>query len=131
LLRTLGQEGRTVFVSSHILSEVQQVCDRVAILARGRCVAAGPVREVLTRGRATGLVVGLDELERGAAVLKAAGINAAVDGDVIRVILPPTEAARVTKILATNELYVTLLRPDEVDLETVFLELTGDGGEPA
>jgi ABC-2 type transport system ATP-binding protein len=131
LLRSLGQEGRTVFVSSHILSEVQQVCDRVAILARGKCVASGPVRDVLTRGRATGLIVGLDELERGAAALKAAGMDAIVEGDVIRVNVPPQEAGSVTKILATNELYVTLLRPDEVDLETVFLELTGDGGEPA
>ncbi|MGH2729573.1 MAG: ABC transporter ATP-binding protein [Actinomycetota bacterium] len=130
LLRNLGREGRTVFVSSHILSEVQQVCDRVAILARGKCVASGPVRDVLTRGRATGLIVGLDELERGAAVLKAKGIDAVVDGGVIRVNIPPPEAAKVTKILATEELYVTLLRPDEVDLETVFLELTGEGGEP-
>ncbi|HEV8421258.1 MAG TPA: ATP-binding cassette domain-containing protein, partial [Actinomycetota bacterium] len=47
LLRTLGAEGRTVFVSSHQLSEVQVMCDRVAILSRGRCVAAGPVGEVL------------------------------------------------------------------------------------
>lgn len=44
LLRRLAAEGRTVFVSSHILSEVQQVADRVAILARGRCVASPPVR---------------------------------------------------------------------------------------
>ncbi|MGZ8628595.1 MAG: ABC transporter ATP-binding protein [Actinomycetota bacterium] len=42
LLRRLGAEGRTVFVSSHILSEIQQTADRVAILSRGRSVAAGP-----------------------------------------------------------------------------------------
>ncbi|MGH2830729.1 MAG: ABC transporter ATP-binding protein, partial [Actinomycetota bacterium] len=46
LMRSLAAEGRTVFVSSHILSEVQQSCDHVAILARGRCVAAGPVSQV-------------------------------------------------------------------------------------
>ncbi|HEX2063176.1 MAG TPA: ATP-binding cassette domain-containing protein, partial [Acidimicrobiales bacterium] len=51
LLGRLGREGRTVFVSSHILSEVQQVCDRVAILSWGRCVAAGPVDEVLVSRR--------------------------------------------------------------------------------
>jgi ABC-type multidrug transport system ATPase subunit len=51
LVRTLGAEGRTVFVSSHILTEVQQTADRVAILARGRCVKAGPVAEVLSGGR--------------------------------------------------------------------------------
>ena len=47
LLRRLGAEGRTVFVSSHILSEIQQTADRVAILARGRCVREGAVAEVL------------------------------------------------------------------------------------
>ncbi|MGH9282871.1 MAG: ABC transporter ATP-binding protein, partial [Acidimicrobiales bacterium] len=52
LVRRLGAEGRTVFVSSHLLTEIQATCDRVAILTRGRCVAAGPVQEVLTAGRA-------------------------------------------------------------------------------
>lgn len=129
LLRRLGEEGRTVFVSSHILSEVQQAADRVAILARGRCVTAGPVAEVLAAGRATGLVVRLDDLPRGAAVLRAAGVEATLDRDVIRVGLPPAAAARVTKILADEGLYVTELRPDTVDLETVFLELTGQADE--
>jgi len=45
LLQRLGDTGRTVFVSSHILSEVQHASDRVAILARGRAVASGPVQE--------------------------------------------------------------------------------------
>jgi ABC-2 type transport system ATP-binding protein len=49
LVRRLGSEGRTVFISSHILSEIQHMADRVAILARGRLVKEGPVREVLAR----------------------------------------------------------------------------------
>src|SRR5437763_147007 len=52
LIRSLGAEGRTVFVSSHILSEVQQTAERVAIIARGRLVKAGPVNEVLAASRA-------------------------------------------------------------------------------
>ena len=47
LIRSLGAEGRTVFVSSHLLGEVQQMCDRVAIIARGRLVTQGSVSEVL------------------------------------------------------------------------------------
>ena len=43
LLRSLGAEGRTIFVSSHILSEVQQTADHVAIVAKGRLIKAGPV----------------------------------------------------------------------------------------
>jgi ABC-2 type transport system ATP-binding protein len=53
LIRRLGNDGRTtVFLSSHLLSEVQAVCDDVTILAKGRCVASGTVREVL-KGRST------------------------------------------------------------------------------
>ena len=47
LLRRLGDEGRTVFVSSHLLSEVEHTCDTVAIVDRGRCLVEGPVRSVL------------------------------------------------------------------------------------
>ena len=59
-------------------------------------------------------------------MLDAAGIHAASDGDALRVALPPEEAATVTKALAADGLYLTELRPDEADLETVFLELTGE-----
>ncbi len=126
LLRRLGAEGRTVFVSSHILTEVQQTADQVAILARGRCVAIGPVAEVLSSGRSTGLLVALDDIAGGQRALMDAGIVAIpVDGR-LKVELPPSEAARVTRVLADRGLYLTELRPDEVDLETVFLQLTAD-----
>jgi len=125
LLRGLGDEGRTVFVSSHILSEVQAMCDRVAILARGRCVTSGPVDDVLSAGGPQGLIVKVADLAAGLAVLHRAGIPAAMDGTAIRVELPPAEAERVSRELATAGLYVTELRPQELSLETVFLELTG------
>jgi ABC-type multidrug transport system ATPase subunit len=124
LLRRLGREGRTVFVSSHILSEVQHICDRVAILARGRCVAAGPVGEVLSGGRATALVVRIDDLGRAADVLRSDGMEARLDGDALRVELSPSEGARVTRVLAERGLYVRELTPEVADLEEVFLQLT-------
>src|SRR5438093_5185677 len=65
LLRRLGDEGRTVFVSSHILSEVQHTADQVAILARGRAVAMGPVGDVLSAGRSKGVLVRMDDIPRG------------------------------------------------------------------
>jgi ABC-2 type transport system ATP-binding protein len=128
LLRSLGAEGRTVFVSSHILSEVQQTADRVAIIARGRTIKSGPVEEVLAGGRATGLVVRVGERDRAVQVLADAGIAAQAAGDVLKVALSPEEAERVTRTLAARELYVSELRPDAVDLETVFLELTKEEG---
>jgi ABC-2 type transport system ATP-binding protein len=114
-----------VFVSSHILNEVQQTADRVSILAKGRQVATGPVREVLSAGHATGLLVRLDDVAAGLRTLGEAGIDARADDGFIRVGLPPADAALVTRTLADRGLYLTELRPDEADLETVFLELTG------
>jgi ABC-2 type transport system ATP-binding protein len=80
----------------------------------------------LANGHGAGLLVRLDDLDRGRAILAAAGIPASRDGDALRVALPPAEAATVTHALAGQGLYLTELRPDEADLETVFLELTAE-----
>jgi ABC-2 type transport system ATP-binding protein len=124
LVRRLGSEGRTVFVSSHQLGEVQQMCDRVAILAHGRLVTEGPVSDVLAHGRAARLVVRVEPLDVALATLLSAELEATIDGDRILVQLAADQAARVTKVLAAARLYVSELRPEEIDLETVFLELT-------
>ena len=124
LIRRLGAEGRTVFVSSHILTEVQQVADRVAILSRGRAVASGPVGEVLSGGRAAELVVRLNDVSAGLRALAEAGIDARALDDRLLVALPPDKSSLVTRTLAERGLYLSELRVEEADLETVFLELT-------
>jgi len=128
LVRRLGAEGRTVFVSSHLLGEVQQMCDRVAIVAHGRLVTEGPVAEVLARGRASRLLVRVEPTDVALDTLRAAQIDASSDehGRIL-VALPLEEAPRVTRVLADARLYLSELRPEEVDLETVFLELTTTG----
>lgn len=123
LLRRLGRDGRTIFVSSHILSEVQQTCDQVAILSRGRCVACGPVSEVLARGTA-GIMLRIDELQRAVAVLAAAGFTTDLRDGALRVEAVPEQGARIAKALADHGLYPTELRPETVDLEKIFFELT-------
>ena len=132
LIRSLGAEGRTVFVSSHILSEVQQTADRVAILARGRSVKAGPVAEVLAAGGGRGLVVRIADHEAALLALADAGVRAEVaadpGGDLLKLEAAPEDGERITRILAERGLYLSELRPDTVDLETVFLELTKDEG---
>jgi len=124
LLRELGRQGRTVFVSSHILSEVQQVADRVAIIAHGRLVASGRTDEVLSAGRATRLIVRLDDIHAGLEVLTAAGFAASAADGALRVDVPPDRGADVTRALADRGLYLSELTPERIDLETVFLELT-------
>jgi ABC-2 type transport system ATP-binding protein len=126
LVRRLGAEGRTVFVSSHILSEIQQTADRVAILARGRCVREGAVADVLASKAGDGLIIRLRDLAAGRTALEEAGIEASQIGDALRVVVPAAESERVSRTLAERGLFVTELRREEVDLETVFLELTRD-----
>ena len=128
LLRSLGAEGRTVFVSSHILSEVQQTADHVAIVAKGRLIKAGPVGEVLATTGGSGVIVKLADLEAGRRALADANIAASLVADAIRADVPADQSERISRTLAEAGLYVTELRPDTVDLETVFLELTKDRG---
>jgi ABC-2 type transport system ATP-binding protein len=128
LLKDLGGEGRTVFVSSHILSEVQQMADRVAIVARGKTIVSGAVHDVLASRRRSGLLVRIDDPVRAAAALNDAGIAATVHDGVVRADAPAEDGARITRVLADRGLYLSELRPDEADLETVFLELTTEAG---
>ena len=132
LLRRLAGEGRTVFVSSHILAEVEQVCDRVAILARGRCVTHGTVDEVVaTAGHRSAMLVKVDDLLAGEDAVRRARLPVErVDG-ALRVRIDPSDAGCVTRLLADAGQWVTELRPDRFSLEDVFLELTASPEEVA
>jgi len=127
LLRSLADEGRTVFLSSHQLGEVQQICDRVAILARGKCIAQGEVADVLSRGQTARMVVKVENVDGALQVLTGAGFDAHVERDEILVTAPASDGARISRTLALKRIYVAELRPMEVSLEDVFLQLTEGG----
>jgi ABC-2 type transport system ATP-binding protein len=131
LLRLLGSEGRTVFVSSHLLTEVEQTCDRVAIIDRGRLLLSGRVDDVLAQASRPSLLIGLDNVTAGADTLRNAGLSVEADGRYLRVALPASDAAHVTKLLADAGLYLSELRPDSVSLEELFLSITTHEGVPA
>jgi ABC-2 type transport system ATP-binding protein len=134
LLRSLADEGRTVFVSSHLLSEIQQTCDRVAILSRGRCVANGAVADVLAAGEQARLVVRLDQpgdRSRAEAALAVAGYQPmALDGDPSALAVPADAGAgaHINYVLGSAGVWARELRADDVSLEDVFLQLTGEPG---
>ena len=131
LLRRLGAEGRTVFVSSHLLSEVEQTCDSVAILRAGRCVAAGPVRHVLATAGPAAVVVRMDDLDAGRRVLARAGFSAERVGDHLRVDAPAGRGAAINRALAESGVWASELRCEEVTLEELFLQLTAETEEEA
>jgi ABC-2 type transport system ATP-binding protein len=126
LLRSLADEGRTVFLSSHLLTEVQTICDSVAILVQGRCIAQGPVGEVLAMRGGPAFVVRAPKIQEAKHVLATAGYKTSFRGDrSLRVKAPPDRAGKITQTLADAGIYLTELRPEEISLEAVFLELTG------
>ena len=129
LLRSLADEGRTVFLSSHLLGEVQAICDSVAILARGRCIAQGPVDEVLSVRGGHAFVVRAPKIRSAKSVLQKAGFPATFRGDrSLRVVAAYDAAGEITRSLADAGIYLTELRAEEISLEAVFLELTEENG---
>ncbi len=126
LLRRLADEGRTVFVSSHQLSEVEQTCDRVAIMRRGRCVAQGTVAEVLAAaGRPEAVVVAVADPTAARTVLHRAGLPAEFVGDRLRVAVPARDAGIVNQTLGEQGHWVHELISETGSLEDLFLEMTG------
>jgi ABC-2 type transport system ATP-binding protein len=125
LIRRLGRDGHTtVLLSSHLLSEIQQVCDSVSILAHGRRVASGPVAEVLaSRSSGGDMRLRVPNPTAAAAVLRSAGfgITAAGDALVVRGVTAPGE---ITRRLADRGHYLEELTPVTADLETAFLAIT-------
>ncbi|ADB30166.1 ABC transporter related protein [Kribbella flavida DSM 17836] len=126
-MRSLGEQGRTVLVSSHILAEVEQVADTVSIIGQGRLLASGSVAEVIGgTGKAT-VKLAIDDQAAATAVLAAAGLTVRAEGNYLFVD-GAEHPADVTRRLADQRLYVAELVPVRADLESVFLELTADEG---
>jgi ABC-2 type transport system ATP-binding protein len=125
LIRRLGDEGRTVFVSSHLLGEVQVMCDHVAILSHGRMIRSGSVAEVLSGGRAQEFRVTVATKRTAARkALERAKFSVRELGDDLLVTADAKRAPAITKTLADAGVYLSGLRPEQVSLESVFLEMT-------
>ena len=123
LIRALGDEGRTVVLSSHLLREVQQVCDRVGVINNGQVLTESTVAEL--RGAAE-LRVSTTDPARAAQILRAlpevTDISAADDG--LRLSIDEAHTAYVNRTLVEAGVDVVELRREERELEDVFFELT-------
>lgn len=130
LIRALGEQGKTIFVSSHQLGEVQQTCDEVMIISRGRLVRKGSVAEIASIGAGNTQIVTIDDVPGAMAVLQAAGwqVRPGDQPDQMMVAAGMEHAAGITHVLAHSGRYLKGLRSSEASLESVFLELTrGEG----
>ncbi|GIJ07456.1 ATP-binding cassette domain-containing protein [Micromonospora andamanensis] len=132
LMRNLSEAGMTVVLSSHILGEIQLICDSVTIISLGRRVAFGPVDEVLAQHSSGGVRVRLEavtDLPVAATALTRVGVRVTTNDDHL-MLAGVDKPATVTRLLAEQGLYVSELAPIDVDLESVFLELTATAPVP-
>lgn len=124
LLRKLGEQGRTVLLSSHLLGEVQQICDRVGVLSQGSLVAERPVGELGAGGR---LIVLTAQPDIAHTRLVAAYGDDAVrrHDDVLELDVDESDAAKINADLVGAGIDVSELRWRRPNLEEVFFALTG------
>jgi ABC-2 type transport system ATP-binding protein len=123
LIRRLGSGERTVLLSSHLLGEVEQICDRVGVIRKGELVAEGSVAEL--RGQ-SGLLVRAEPVREAAYIAaRLHGVEGVEESDgALRLAVDPAMAAGINAKLVSAGLRVSELRPTEQSLEEVFLELT-------
>ncbi|MBU3142972.1 ABC transporter ATP-binding protein [Clostridium sp. CF012] len=132
LLRKLSSEtGLTVFVSSHILGEMQQMCDRVGIIHKGKIITIKSVAELLNmtqKDDKTVLILKSDNNEKAVSLLTGVNINSSILGDGIHI---ETTKERVPEIVTTlTSEGIAILGMDKQEsqsLEDVFMKLTGEG----
>ena len=129
IIRILADRGKTIFLSSHLLWEVERTCTHVSIVRKGRIVATGTVEEVVGGGTAALLRAG-DEDALAAALQgysEAASVRRSEGGVVVT--LKSEDLAGLNRYLAGRGIHVSHLAPHRQSLEEAFMELTeGDFG---
>jgi ABC-2 type transport system ATP-binding protein len=125
LIPQLAHESRAVFLCSHLLHEVELVCERVAIIKQGVMIANAPIKELLTRGQLVQIKV--DDAAQATAILKNLPWVKSVktENGYLVIDAPKNSAAEVNKALAEHNIYVSELTSRNASLESVFLQLTG------
>jgi ABC-2 type transport system ATP-binding protein len=129
LIRSLAADrGKTVFLSSHLLHEVQQVCDRVAIISRGEVVREATIDELLAHDEGLRIEGTPIELARSALEGRWA---VDPDGDGLRVRATRDEAPEVVRRLVGAGVDLFAIAPERRNLEEVFLSITQEGSADA
>jgi len=125
LIRDIGQGERTVLISSHLLGEVEQICDRVGVISNGRLVRQSTVQELVGE---EGVLVRAQPVAQAEEVLVRAYGRESVsrqDGAIVLKAKPET-SVEVNRALMAVGVGVSELRPFERSLEEVFFQLTGE-----
>nr|WP_202469588.1 ATP-binding cassette domain-containing protein [Streptomyces sp. SID2888] len=128
LFRRLAAEGRTVFVSSHLMSEMEHTADELIVIGRGELIAAESLAEFSARGTRPTVTVRTPDAEALAAALSAEGATVAPqDGETLKV--TGLDSDRIGEIAHEHHFLLRELSPQAASLEAAFMELTADSVE--
>ncbi len=128
LIRSLASDNRTVILSSHLLNEVEQVCDSVAILSHGSLIAQGDVAELLQERGQPQVRLRTTDDRKAWEILNALAWVESVSAD-NGYLLATVDAARsweITAALSRNEVYVSEMTAAQISLEQYFLDVTDE-----
>jgi ABC-2 type transport system ATP-binding protein len=127
LMRRLASEGRTVFVSSHLMSEMSQTADHLIVIGRGRLIADLSVAEFIRKSSANHVKVRSPQSERLAELLAGRGVTTTADDGYL--LVQSLDTASVGDLAAENRITIHELFEEKATLEAAFMELTRDSVE--
>jgi ABC-2 type transport system ATP-binding protein len=130
LIRSLAAEGITIFVSSHLLTEIEQLCDHVAVMSAGKILAQGSLDELRSHGQSR-LILRVDKKSEALALLKQQGLKKikSVGDTLIAPVESDVDVSKLNEILVKKKIRVSELRVEHPSLEEYFVDLTGEGFE--
>ncbi len=123
LLQGLAAEGRTIFLSSHLMSEMEATADHILVIGRGRLIADATIDELTRRSTSSHVRVVAPQARCLAQLLEGAGATV-ISGDG-SLTVTGMEAARVGRLAAQHGVELHELTPRRASLEAAFMELTG------
>ncbi len=131
LIGRLAHEGRTIFLCSHLLHEVEQVCQRLAILKAGSVLAQGRVDDLLRRGQGVQVRLASDPAPALRLLRDVEWIGSVEQqGNLLTIDAPGTRAPEINALLTRHDVLVAEIRAREESLEAFFLDITHDDDSP-
>ncbi|WP_460068496.1 ABC transporter ATP-binding protein [Streptomyces sp. YKOK-I1] len=131
LVRELASDGTTVFLSSHLLDEIEQVCTHVAVMAQGRLITQGPVAELAAGARGRLVVITPDPAEAARVLKEQGAADVTAEEDRVAAEPPDRDLAEVNAALVTAGVRVRGFTVERASLEDAFVALTGEGFDVA
>jgi ABC-2 type transport system ATP-binding protein len=128
LFRDLANDGTTVFVSSHLLSELEIISDHIVMLRKGEIVFAGPIGELMTKQQPTIIAKSLQhaDLAKIVELSEKSGHHAVIRNDSVHILAPMDWAPILNKAAFDAGITLAQLAPQLPNLEETFFEMTGD-----